>query len=239
MAKRPAVSPSRSRPGNGVRLKRHEREQQLLDAALGLFGESGYQGTSIEDIARAAGVTRPIIYSHFGSKDGIYLACLRRARNDLESRMIAAAGPEGTLQQQLAGCINAYFAFVDRGSAGWELLYGGGAAVAGPAAAEAARLRFATVERIAQLIRRASPDIDARAAKAFAHAVSGAGEQLAKWWRHNPRMSREQVAGYLFAFAWDGFSQLAARLEPASSGPAQRNTKATSRRARSGSRRNS
>ena len=208
-SKRSITKRRRHKTPTATRLKRHEREQQLLDAALTLFGERGYQGTSIEDIARAAGVTRPIIYSHFGSKDGAYLACLRRARNDLEVRMIEAADPDGSLADQLTGCVNAYFAFVDRGSPAWQLLYGGGAAVAGPAAAEAARLRFATVERIAKLIRDAAPEIDRRSAAAFAHAVSGAGEQLAKWWQQNPRLRREEVSGYLIAFAWHGFSQLA------------------------------
>ena len=208
--KRSIAQHRRHKTPTAGRLKRHEREQQLLDAALTLFGERGYQGTSIEDIARAAGVTRPIIYSHFGSKDGAYLACLRRARNDLEARMIEAADPEGSLADQLAGCVSAYFALVDRGSPAWQLLYGGGAAVAGPAAAEAARLRFATVDRIAKLIRGAAPGIDRRSAAAFAHAVSGAGEQLAKWWQQNPKLRRDQVSAYLIAFAWHGFSQLAA-----------------------------
>uniref|UniRef100_UPI00037A42DC TetR/AcrR family transcriptional regulator n=1 Tax=Solimonas variicoloris TaxID=254408 RepID=UPI00037A42DC len=55
------------------RVPRAFREEQLLDVAQALFAKQGYQGTSIEDIAAAAGVTRPMVYNYFESKDGIYL----------------------------------------------------------------------------------------------------------------------------------------------------------------------
>lgn len=53
---------------------------QLLDLAEELFIQKGYVGFSIDDLSRAAGVSRPTVYHHFGSKDGVYLACLRRVR---------------------------------------------------------------------------------------------------------------------------------------------------------------
>src|SRR4051812_30373164 len=74
------------------RVPRAVREQQLLDVAKELFARKGYQGTSIEDIARGAGVTRPIVYDHFDSKDSLYLACVRGARNELERMFTEAAG---------------------------------------------------------------------------------------------------------------------------------------------------
>jgi AcrR family transcriptional regulator len=186
------------------------REQQLLEVAKGLFGTEGYEGTSIEDIARAAGVTRPVVYDHFGSKDGIYLACVRLARKELELMIIEAARGKNDPGEQLWGGINAYFEFVERNLPSWDVLFGRGVAPAGPAAEELMRARFATVSRIAELIANAAPNVDAVTVEAFAHALSGSGELLAKWWREHPDISREQIAGYHMAFAWLGLERLVA-----------------------------
>ena len=196
------------KPAKQTRMPRAARERQLLDVALRLFIKRGYQGTSIEDLARAAGVTRPIIYAHFGSKDGIYLACLRRARAELDARLVGGAGRSNDLAQRLIGGIDGYFSFVESDRAAWSILFGGGVAVAGPAAAEAARLRFATVERIIARKADVLPHVERDTLEAYAHAVSGAGEQLAKWWLSRPKLSRAQVVSYHMAFAWKGMQQL-------------------------------
>jgi AcrR family transcriptional regulator len=195
------------------RVPRAVREEQLLEVAEKVFAEQGYQGTSIEDISREAGVTRPVVYDHFGSKEGIYLACVRRARAELERLINEAAGTSDDPAAQLWGGINAYFEFVDRHGRAWDVLFGQGSAVAGPAAEEVMRQRFATVHGIAGLLTPfvAGKDVDEQGIEALAHALSGSGEQLAKWWRHNPHLSREQVAGFHMAFAWNGLQRLIER----------------------------
>ena len=204
--KQPPAHAARSR----ARLTRTEREKQLLDVALRLFIERGYQGTSIEELARAAGVTRPIIYAHFGSKDGIYLACLRRARQELDARFAAISGISSDLTERLRLGIDAYFGFVESHREAWSILFGGGVAVAGPAAEEATRMRFATVKGITELMTGVLPHVDRRTLEAYSHAVSGAGEQLAKWWLDNPALTREQMTTYMQAFAWHGLQRLSA-----------------------------
>jgi AcrR family transcriptional regulator len=195
------------------RVPRPVREQQLLEVAKELFASRGYQGTSIEDIASAAGVSRPIVYDHFGSKDGIYLACVRLARVEMERKFVEAAASTSEPAEQLWGGINAYFEFIERDTASWDVLFGTGTAVAGPAAEEVTQLRFATVRRIGELIAPAVPHVDPQSVEALAHALSGSGEQLARWWRQNPHLSREQVAGYHMAFAWLGLQQLVAQAQ--------------------------
>src|ERR1700722_16292251 len=73
------------------RVPRQVREQQLLDVAEEQFAVHGYGGASIEVIAKLAGVSRPIVYDHFGDKEGVYIACLRRARGELEEMILEAA----------------------------------------------------------------------------------------------------------------------------------------------------
>ena len=73
-----------------TRMSHQDRGTQLLDLAEELFTTVGYDKVSIEDIAKAAGVTRPVVYQHFGSKEGLFLACAQRAREEFEISIASA-----------------------------------------------------------------------------------------------------------------------------------------------------
>lgn len=189
------------------RLPRAEREQQMIEVAMNLFVSAGYQGTTIEHIAAAAGVSRPILYNLFGSKDKIYLACLKRARECLNKCLVDAVGSASGFQDRLRAGIDGYFHFVERNRAAWRLLFAGGAAVAGSAAEEARHLRFDTVGKIADLLSPFMSGIDKTALEINAHALSGAAEQVAKWWIENDHTSRETVVELLTSLLWAGFGK--------------------------------
>ncbi len=183
------------------------RAEQLLDVAERLFSAGGYGATSIEAIAREAGVTRPVVYEHFGSKDGIYLACLRRARAELEAMLfesVAAAGSD--LRAQLAAGADAYFRFVEQGAERWRVLFGGGAAVSGELAEAAMQLHLGTERRFAALFRQAAPEGDEQQLVAVAHAIGGAAHQLAQWWLRTPGVPRAQVVETYSAVTWNGLA---------------------------------
>ncbi len=179
----------------------------MLDIAEEQFAANGYGGASIEVIARLAGVSRPIIYDHFGDKEGVYISCLRRARGELEQMILTAVAAARTPREMIERGTDAYFEFVERRGQRWSVLFGG-VEIAGDAAEEIAQLRFATVSRIRDLIVAIAPDADAATVESFAHAISGSSEQVAKWWRANPTHTREQVVALQVAFAWSGLSQL-------------------------------
>jgi AcrR family transcriptional regulator len=189
------------------RVPRQVREQQLLDVAEEQFALHGYGGASIEVIARIAGVSRPIVYDHFGDKEGVYLACLRRARGELEEMILAAVAGASTAREMVERGTDAYFEFVERRGQRWAVLFGG-VELAGGASEEIAELRFATVNRIRDLIAAIAPDADAVTVDAYAHAISGSSEQVAKWWRANPKLTRKQVVELQVSFAWNGLSHL-------------------------------
>ena len=180
------------------------RAEQLLDVAERLFAAHGYGSTSIERIAREAGVTRPVIYGHFGSKDGIYLACLRRARTQMEAMLMDAIASGAGLREQLERGADAYFRFVESDPARWHVLFGSGAAVSGVVAEEAMQLHLATERRFAELFARAAPQHDQKALLAYAHAIGGAGHQLAEWWLRTPGISRGQVVRWYSQVCWGG-----------------------------------
>lgn len=191
------------------RLPRAARRQQLIDVAQDSFARKGYQGTTIEDIAAAAGVTRPIVYNCFGTKDGIYLACLSAARQQLEQRILEAVAGACDPRSRVEAGLDAYFRFVAEQADAWDVLFGGGAAVAGSAEHEARALRFRTVDQIAALLRRELPAIGAAELGVLAHGVSGAAEQIAKWWRGNPTIPRATVVARTMRLVWGGLEALA------------------------------
>jgi len=198
--------PSNPPPAKKVRLPRAEREEQILEVAIGLFISRGYQGTSIEDLAHAAGVTRPIIYNLFGSKDNIYLACLRRARANLNACITEAVAAKDTVEDRLRAGIDGYFRFVEQDRAAWRLLFDEGAAIAGSAAAAAKKLRFDTVQKITDLLAFSMPHMPRKQLEMQGHAVSGAGEQLAKWWVGQKGVDRATVVDVMMSLVWNGFS---------------------------------
>ncbi|MEW6205031.1 MAG: TetR/AcrR family transcriptional regulator [Pseudomonadota bacterium] len=190
-----------------TRMKPEDRERQLLEVAQRMFVERGYQGTAMEDIAKAAGVTRPVVYKLFGNKDGVYLACLQKARDVLNTYIIEHALKGEGLRGRLRGGIEGYFEFVECERDAFRFLYDSGAAVAGPAAQAASQLRFDTVNRIALLLGDLKDLISDEEIVATAHALSGAGEQLAKWWLTQPQVPKATVVTTMFNLLWAGLSQ--------------------------------
>jgi AcrR family transcriptional regulator len=191
------------------RVPRSVRERQLLEVAERVFAREGYQGASLEQVAQEAGVTRQYLNKLFGHKEGLYLACHARARAQLDAMLVEAGAqlPEMPTQDDardvLRACVAAYFRFVRDHGDGWDVLFGAGAAVAGPAMPEVLRLRFATVRLLATLLVHAAPSIDPRDAEVFAHSLSGAGNQLAVWWRQTS-MPLDEIVERFVALFWEG-----------------------------------
>ncbi|MEV5175012.1 TetR/AcrR family transcriptional regulator [Streptomyces flaveolus] len=110
------------------RLSVEERRSQLLDAALGLFAHRAPEDVSLDDVAEAAGVSRPLVYRYFpGGKQQLYEAALRSAAEEL--RQCFAEPREGPLLPRLARALDRYLAFVDEHDTGFSALLQGGSVV--------------------------------------------------------------------------------------------------------------
>src|ERR687896_1577847 len=119
------MTPVRRRP------PRERRRLVIVEAAGRLFGDRGYDGTRLDDVAAAAGVTKPILYRHFASKQALYLALLERHRDDLGT--FAGAAPEGGAPvERMRAVLEVWFAYVETHSYAWKMLFrdtGGGPTV--------------------------------------------------------------------------------------------------------------
>ncbi|MGW3626245.1 TetR/AcrR family transcriptional regulator [Streptomyces sp. NPDC000880] len=104
-----------------------ERRQQLIGVALELFGHRSPDEVSIDEIAAAAGISRPLVYHYFPGKQSLYEAALRRAANELAGRFLEP--PEGPLGARLLRVMGRFFDFVDDHGPGFSALMRGGPAV--------------------------------------------------------------------------------------------------------------
>ena len=110
------------------RLSVEERRSQLLDAALSLFAVRAPEDVSLDDVAEAAGVSRPLVYRYVpGGKQQLYEAALRSAAEELEQCF--AEPPDGPLTRRLSNALDRYLAFVDQHDAGFSALLQGGSVV--------------------------------------------------------------------------------------------------------------
>src|SRR5438128_11550024 len=139
------------------RVPRAVRREQLLQLAEELFMERGYGGFSIDDLCRAAGVSRPIIYEHFGSKDGLYVACLSRIRLEFEQALLAAAAASPDLADTVENCSQTWFEILERDPRRWSLVYGGATGLVGPLAQQLGELRDNAADHTSLLARRFAP----------------------------------------------------------------------------------
>jgi AcrR family transcriptional regulator len=168
----------------------------MLDAAGAVFAARGFSAASMDAIAEAAGISKPMLYNYFGSKEGLYVAYLERSGQALLDGMRHAAPQDAPVDERLRAGILAFLTYVDEHRAGWSVLYAEATSRGGPPAAGVAELR----SRIAGMLATLFGD------DAFAHAFVGAGESLANWWLAHPDEPREAVAGQLMKIAGLGIS---------------------------------
>jgi AcrR family transcriptional regulator len=189
------------------RLPRAAREQQLLDVAEQVFAEQGYSAASMDDIAVRAGVTKPVLYSHFGSKEGLVVACVARARNQLLEDTIVGIGEVTGFEQQLRRGIRAFFRFLDERHPAWSVLILE-ISVHGAAAAEIEAIRRQQADVIADALAIAAPEASRVRLSTWAEGVIGACERVALFRRSHPELSAEAATEELMTLLWAGLAAL-------------------------------
>ncbi|WDT94259.1 TetR/AcrR family transcriptional regulator [Thermoleophilum album] len=189
-----------------------ERRESLLDAALQVFAERGYEGASIGAIARRAGVSKSLIYEHFPSKLELHLAVLQRHGRELEERLERALAGEKNPERGTRVAIRTFLDFVAERRDSWRILV---AEVHEPRArAELERI----VERVTTLVARriaASYGGDSERPtpgdEVIARLFVGGMEALGKWSTRRPDLDRERLAAVAFALYWEGAARLMER----------------------------
>jgi AcrR family transcriptional regulator len=184
------------------RLPRAVREQQMLDAAVRVFSRQGYHATSVDEIAEAAGISKPMVYAYLGTKEELFIACLHREGLRLLEALGAAASEGGAAtHRRLWLGLRAFLGFVAAHRDGWSVLYRQ-ARGQEPFAGVLAQMRLRLVEIVADMLADCSgaPEDAALAA----HALVGAAEAVADWLVDHPDADVDHAAERLMATVWLG-----------------------------------
>jgi AcrR family transcriptional regulator len=202
------------------RLPREQRARQLVAVADVVFAEHGVASSSMEGIAKHAGVTKPVLYDHFGSKDGLLAAVVLRAGEELAAATLEAVEAATGPQDALASGLRAYFRFIDRRRAPWLSLLTEAGVPGSAAAASLETVRDRQAELIAQLLGVDVPGCDLPRARLYAQVVVGACERLAT--RAGPDMPTvDTLTQHVMDVIWGGFGAIRDGLRWDSTGHAQ------------------
>ncbi|MGO9973234.1 MAG: TetR/AcrR family transcriptional regulator [Solirubrobacteraceae bacterium] len=186
------MSKSSGTPTSGERLARADRERLMLSAAGQAFATHGFHRSSMDEIANAAGITKPMLYRYFGSKEGLYAAYLRMTGHELVERVRAADTHGQPPPVRLRAGLRAFLTYVEEHRAGWTVLHGETTAPTdAQVAREVAKLRGRIVGMLTTLF----------ANEPFAHAFTGAAESLATWWVSQPQPSIDEATAILMSIA--------------------------------------
>lgn len=164
------------------RVPRAIREQQMLDAAVQVFAQRGYHAASMDEVAEASGVSKPMLYLYHGSKEELFVSCIRREADRLLDRMTTAVEQATTFEQRFAFGIEAFFTYVTEHSDSWRVLYFQGRTLGPPFTDEIDRARHAIIDVVTGLVGgRDAGKGPGPAAESIAYALVGAGDALAEW----------------------------------------------------------
>lgn len=171
--------------------------------ALQVFGDRGFHPTSMNDVAEAAGVTKPVLYQHFRSKRDLYREVLTDVGAHLLDAISKATTAATSPHEQVELGFIAYFRFVAANESAFRVLFGGGTRRDEEFAAQVAKVEGAIAEAIAALID--VEGLDAASRRQLAHGLVGLAEGTSRlWMSEGPDQRPEDVARLVADLAWRG-----------------------------------
>ncbi|MCX4667124.1 TetR/AcrR family transcriptional regulator [Streptomyces sp. NBC_01381] len=209
---------NRSSEGRRRRVPRKEREQQIIDVAVRVFAKRGYHAASVDEIAELAGISKPMVYLYLDSKEGLFLACLRREADRLVAAFQGAARAGGAAPElRLHAGLSAFFAFVAEHRDSWVVLHRQASELSETIAAAVADARRAVMAQVAGLVWDGITESGGGAPRVqlsdedadfVAHALVGAADSLTDWMGSHPDQSPEGVTLRLMNMVWVGMGRV-------------------------------
>lgn len=205
---------SRTRPA-GQDERRAERRTELLDAAVAAIRRHG-AGVSMEELAAEAGVTKPILYRHFGDRAGLVMALADRFSDDLLADLRTALTQPGEPRDVLVRTIDAFVAMVERDPEVYRFLVqrvtGAGSDAAAHLSEFLRRIGQEVAVVLGEQLRVAGQD--SGGAEPLAHGIVGFVYAAGDWWAERRSMPRERLVEYLTTLLWSGFEGITAGARP-------------------------
>jgi AcrR family transcriptional regulator len=199
---------NREKPTKRPRLAASARRAQLVDVGRVVFAKRGYEATSVEEIAERAGISKPIVYEHFGGKEGLYAVIVDREVEHIVASIVEAIS-SGTPRERVEQAALAFLRYVQERPEGFAMLVRD--APATKRTGEMPGLMFDLADRVGAVFTEQfrTAGYDARTAPIYAHALVGMVAFVGHWWTESRKPPpAEAVASHIAALAWMGLRHL-------------------------------
>ncbi len=186
----------------------HERREQLLAVGRALFAERGFEGTSVEEIAARADVSKPVVYEHFGGKEGMYAVIVDREVEALLGRLTGALAKRGHPKQHVQRAALALLGYIEDSPDGFRIL------VRDSPVAQATGTFSSLIGDVATQVEGllaaqfAKRGLDASVAPIYSQMLVGMVALTGQHWAEVREPSKQVVAAHLVNLAWNGLSDL-------------------------------
>lgn len=185
-----------------------ERREQLLDVSRALFAEKGFEATSIEEIAHRASVSKPVVYEHFGGKEGIYAVVVDREMQRLMDQIVTALDGGSHPRELLEQAACALLDYIDDSTDGFRILVRDSPVASSSGTFSSLLNDIASqVEHILGL-HFARQGYDRKLAPLYAQALVGMVALTGQWWLEVRKPKKDEVAAHLVNLAWNGLSAM-------------------------------
>ena len=190
-----------------VRMTGQERRSQLLDIGRSLFAEKGFDAASIEEIASRAGVTKPVVYEHFGGKEGLYAVVVDREMERILTGVTGALA-DGSARELLEQAALAFLVYIEEEPDGFRILVRDSPVASSSGTFASLISDIATQVEYVLVREYKARGYDAKLASLYAQALVGMVALTGQWWLDARKPKRDEVAAHLVNLAWNGLSHL-------------------------------
>jgi AcrR family transcriptional regulator len=201
-----------ARAATRARMTGKERREQLLDVGRKLFAEKGFEGTSVEEIAHTAQVSKPVVYEHFGGKEGLYAVVVDREIRHLLDAITASlstetAHPRVLLEQAALALLD----YIENSTDGFRIL------VRDSPVAQSTGTFASLISDVASQVEHLLADefrergLDRSTSPLYAQMLVGMVALTGQFWLDHRRPAKAEVAAHLVNLAWNGLSGLERR----------------------------
>ena len=191
------------------RMTGRERREQLIVIGRAAFAELGFDGASVEEIAARAGVSKPVVYEHFGGKEGLYAVIVDREMLALEE-VITHSLSDGTWRERIEKATVALLNYVEQETDGFLILVRD--SKPGDERSYSTLLN-SSLGQVSYILGSAFErrGLDAKLAGLYAQALVGMVSMTAQWWLDTRQPAKEVVAAHIVNLCWNGLSGMEAK----------------------------
>ncbi len=188
-----------------------ERREQLLDIGRALFAERGFEGASVEEIASRAKVSKPVVYEHFGGKEGLYAVVVDREMSRLLDSITTTLGTEAHPRKVLERAALALLDYIEHSTDGFRILVrvspvaqstGSFASLISDAASQVEHILASEFK---------ARGFDPKMAPMYSQMLVGMVALTGQWWLDERKPRKADVAAHLVNLAWNGLAHLEAK----------------------------